>query len=49
MTLAILVKLLACAFVIGQIVGRAMRDDTASREREVWDACLYPGHDTEGR
>lgn len=29
--------------VIGQLLGRAIAEDTAAREGLVWDACLFPG------
>lgn len=33
---------LASIIVAAQVIGRAMAEDTAAREAQVWDACLHP-------
>lgn len=32
-----------CLIVAGQIVGRALFEDTEAREAVVWAACVRPG------
>lgn len=31
-----------CLIVAGQVVGRAMAEDTEARETVIWNACVHP-------